>query len=60
MNNLEWLKSMKDIQEMGNELCRITEDCGRCPCEVWCSLGHNGYIDWFMQEHKEVEYGDNK
>ena len=51
MTNFEYLKTL-DAKEVGHELCRLTE-CGNCPVMERCSLGHNGYIDYLEDEHKE-------
>lgn len=53
--NFYWLKSFKDAESLGHELCRITLDCEKCPFEADCQkkLGVNGYQYWLEAKHEE-------
>ena len=69
MNNYEWFKE-QNLEEVGHELCELVDiefdDCERCPVSKYCSLGTNGFIEWFKQKKdrdcdhcKYYKKGDN-
>ena len=61
MTNYEYLTGPIDVEEMADFLCDIVDNpkvpkhsycCDYCIAKDSCCLGHKGFIDWLMEEHK--------
>lgn len=54
MTNYEWIKAhIDDPKAIASELCRIQDlkvGCDGCPVQDYCSLGINGFSEWFKEE----------
>lgn len=57
MKNIEVIRKYINQQPLDNNfvsfLCdEIVSDCDECPSNISnrCSLGHNGFLDWFNQD----------
>lgn len=55
MNNYEWVQNSKSLEDLGYDLCELTDiekgDCDCCPVSNLCEPGLNGYIEWLKKEH---------
>ena len=62
MTNYEYLTGPRDVEEMADFLCDLIDNpdfplsihcCDFCVAKEHCCIGHKGFIDWLMEEHKE-------
>lgn len=53
MTNFDWIRLMKEPEELGHVLCEMIEECEHCPKPEHCYLGCNGFTTWLKEEHKD-------
>ena len=46
------IRSMTD-EELSSFLCYFFDDCGNCPADKYCYVGHTGMIDYLQEEYKD-------
>ena len=54
-------KYRDDVQAFGKEICNFVQDyadkvdkesCDICPWSEYCSIGHNGVVEWLKRKEK--------